>query len=883
MRALLLGFLILQPLSTATAQPLTTTPDVSITAQSSSPVEVGGLVTYTIALSNSGQEELLDIAVTDKLPEGFTYVPGSTTVQIDEQVISKIDPTISGRDLTWGPFTVPSAIRVCDNPYGVHTYVQDLCLDQYIDFQLDRALDLVGAGGHVKQLLYPVTHSTSGPQQCWIEFVNGAYDHDLVPIVRIHGEWGGSYWIKPQADAPGDYTSIAEAYKRVVQGLPRRDGHTLYVEVWNEPDLPVEWSGSPSAWEYGHFFVDVAAAIHSLGDSRIKVLNGGLTPGNSSFTQQLVSVPGFVDAFDLWATHCYPHNHPPEYNLHQGTATYPQFAIDSYLLELDVLARYGGRSDVQVILTETGHALYENTFGFEGYPPVNESNRADYMVRAFQDYWLSWPEVVAVTPFELVDPYGTTWYLDWLHPTTDVPHQQYLAIEALPKPGPVVMPSTLTVSFQAQASDVPGAYYSDVSAVVSNATLASANGAAEVRVVARLQQVYLPLVTKRTSPVSSSTAAAIGSVSEVEPISTGHPLAPSIILSPSSLFASAGFAIQPPDRRIANLHPEPFDCPFDYAQDKAQDRLREGPAGAEDSLQAHGIRLDFGPRGIAVDSLTQRAYVTTEGGLSIIDLEESKLVATVPLGADPQGVAVNPSTGRVYVALSGEGHLSVVDGLEGQVLAVVTGLRRPRGVAVNPTTNRVYVTDTGADKLVVMDGQSNELLASLLVGSYPDAVVADPEANRIYVANAGDGSLWILDGASHEFIGRVQVAEGPLLGMAVNPDTGTVYVVHALVPGRHGLTVVDGRRGEVVATLAGDYSRPLGAAYAVAVDEKANRLYLAAEGELWVINSESYDLVAVVPTGAIAYNFGLAVDQATGRICMADVQEAKVLILEGVR
>jgi len=298
-KALLLGFIILHLLSTAIAQSPSASDEVSLTAWSSGLAETGGQVTYTITLSNSRLEELLDVALTDRLPEGFTYISGSTTVQANWQVISTADPIISGRDLTWGPFTIPSASYAYDNLYGIHTYVQDLCSGPYIDFQLDKALDLVGAGGHVKQLLYPVTSSTSGPRQCWVEFVNGAYDRDLVPIVRIQGEWGGSNWIKPQADAPGDYTSIAEAYKRVVQGLPLRDGHTLYVEVWNEPDLPVEWSGSPSAWEYGHFFVDVAAAIHSLGDSRIKVLNGALTPGNSSFTRQLVSVPGFVDSFDL--------------------------------------------------------------------------------------------------------------------------------------------------------------------------------------------------------------------------------------------------------------------------------------------------------------------------------------------------------------------------------------------------------------------------------------------------------------------------------------------------------------------------------------------------------------------------------------------------------
>ncbi|MFB0536657.1 MAG: SMP-30/gluconolactonase/LRE family protein [Anaerolineae bacterium] len=861
-RALLLSLIILHPLSAAIAQLPSASDEVSLTAWSSGLAETGGQVTYTITLYNSRLEELADVAVTDRLPEGFTYLSGSTTVQANWQVISTADPTISGRDLTWGSFAVPSATYAYDNPYGIHTYVQDLCLDQYIDFQLDKALDLVGAGGHVKQLLYPVTNSTSDPRQCWVKFVNGAYDRDLGPVVRIQGEWGGSYWIKPQADAPGDYTSIAEAYKQVVQGLPRRDGHTLYVEVWNEPDLPVEWSWSPSAWEYGHFFVDVAAAIHSLGDSRIKVLNGGLTPGNSNFTRQLVSVPGFVHSFDLWATHCYPHNHPPEYNLHSGTARYTQFAIDSYLLELNVLARYGGRSNVQVILTETGHALDENTFGFEGYPPINESNRAAYMVRAFQNYWLSWPEVVAVTPFELVDPYETTGYMDWLYPTSDKPHPQYTAVEALPKPGPIVVPGTLVITFQARASDVPGTYYSDVSVTASQVVIASVNNTAEVRVVEKLHRAYLPLVTTSASPISPSTAATTGPASEVKPLSTWQPLTSSIMLSPST-------------------------------------GLRTGPSAeaAKVPQLADSIGVNVEPRGIAIDSLTQRAYVTTEGGLAIIDLEESKLVATVSLGADPQGVAVNPSTGHVYVALSDtaqqpcpepvegcrEGSLSVVDGLEGQVVAVVIGLKRPRGVAVNPRTNRVYVTDTGADRLIVVDGTSNEMLVSLPVGSYPDAIAVDPQANRIYVANAGEGSLWILDGTNHELIGSVKVAEGPLLGMAVNQETGYVYIVHVLVPGRHGLTVIDSQRGEVVATLAGDYSYPLGAAYAVAADENTNRLYLAAEGELLVINGESHDLVAVIPTGAIAYNFGLAVDQATGRVCVADVRGAKILILGDAR
>ena len=340
-------------------------PEVRLEAHAISLAEVGGSVSYTLELSNWGFGEATGILITHTLPEGFSYQVGSTEVSAGGNTVSLDDPVVAGQDLAWGPFTLPGAVGSFDNHYGIHTFVQDLCLESYVDFQLDKALDLGGVGAHVTQLFYPVTVATQGPDPCWAYFVEAAYDRTLVPIVRLQGEWGGDFWIKPERDGPGNYNSIARAFKRVVKGLPRRDGHLLYVQIWNEPDVPLEWSGEVSAMEYGHFFVDVARAIHNIGDSRIKVLNGALTPGNASFTRQLTGVPQFTESFDLWASHCYPYNHPPGYNIHAGTARYPQYAIDCYLLELRALATYGGRRGVKVLLTETGYRLHDRTFRFE--------------------------------------------------------------------------------------------------------------------------------------------------------------------------------------------------------------------------------------------------------------------------------------------------------------------------------------------------------------------------------------------------------------------------------------------------------------------------------------------------------------------------------------
>jgi uncharacterized repeat protein (TIGR01451 family) len=453
-----------------------------------SQVPAGRLVTYEITVQNQETTSIAEAELVDLLPSGFRYVPGSTHIYRNGLALPKQEPVVaidSGDDqkLTWSNLEVPSA-RV-GSYYGMHTFVQDRCRSDDINYQLDRVQELMGPGAFVKQLFYRITPATSGPLACWVDFVNRAYDRDLIPVIRLQGEHGGPYWLKPQKDGRGSYRTIAEAYKRVVQGLPRRDGHKLYVEIWNEPNLNIEWSGAVNPTEYGEFLVAVSAAIRELGDPRIVILNGALSPGGDqaplAFIDGMAAVPGALEAFDVWASHPYPGNHPPDYNIHNGTATYRNATIDSYLLELERLAIHG-RENLQVLLTETGYALHQNTFQFEGYPAISEQNRADYIKRAFRDYWRYWPEVIGVCPFELVDPGGDWWVWDWLHPDGRR-HWQYDAVLSMAKEQPLV-PGRLRVRFQARAGHVSGTHRNDARLASRGAVLATVEGTAPVHVLA---------------------------------------------------------------------------------------------------------------------------------------------------------------------------------------------------------------------------------------------------------------------------------------------------------------------------------------------------------------------------------------------------------------
>lgn len=340
-------------------------------------------------------------------------------------------------DATTRPAARPAPPR---NIFGVHLLVDDLDRGES---QLQWSRYLVGRWGHVKTMFADITAETTGPKKSWVRFVERCYELELVPLIRLAGVYDGKTlngWIKPEADAPGDYTSMARAVRRVVEGLPRSDRCPLYIEVWNEPNLDVEWSGKPNAKEYADFFVQVAAALHAIGDPRIVVLNGGLATG-PDFTEEMCKAnPEFIRSFDVWASHPYPQNRPPQFNHRDGTAPPDNHGtIDSYVLETAVLARFG-RPDVEVMITETGYDLGNGVYQeSQGYPVVNEVNRADYMLRAFRDYWPRDKKLVAVFPFLFVAPGWERF--DWVYPDSGTnpdgsptkPHPQYTAVAALAK------------------------------------------------------------------------------------------------------------------------------------------------------------------------------------------------------------------------------------------------------------------------------------------------------------------------------------------------------------------------------------------------------------------------------------------------------------------
>lgn len=73
------------------------TVDLAVTKTVDNPTpNIGGVITFTLSVTNNGPDAASDVTITDVIPDGFTYVPGTMTGGDD---MDQTDPT--GAGLSW--------------------------------------------------------------------------------------------------------------------------------------------------------------------------------------------------------------------------------------------------------------------------------------------------------------------------------------------------------------------------------------------------------------------------------------------------------------------------------------------------------------------------------------------------------------------------------------------------------------------------------------------------------------------------------------------------------------------------------------------------------------------------------------------------------------
>ena len=249
------------------------------------------------------------------------------------------------------------------------------------------------------------------------------------------------------------------------------------------------------------------------------------------------------------------------------------------------------------------------------------------------------------------------------------------------------------------------------------------------------------------------------------------------------------------------------------------------------------------------------------------------VVQTLPVGRQPQGVAVLQSLNRFFIANNGENTITSLDGfLNWRRTDLPAGGDRPTSVAVDPDQCRLYVVNTASNSMSVFNSCSNRQVGSVPLpeGAAPGAVAVLTSTNTIYVANTALNSVTLINGETLATIKTLSV--GPVPGqIAVNPRTNRVYLTFRGYPADNagGIAIIDGVAQTVVKTIGLSYNDqvPAPAPYGVTVNSVTNRIYVATtSGKLIVLDGDTDTVIATLSPPVVSGLDAVAVNPRTNNV-----------------
>jgi YVTN family beta-propeller protein len=201
------------------------------------------------------------------------------------------------------------------------------------------------------------------------------------------------------------------------------------------------------------------------------------------------------------------------------------------------------------------------------------------------------------------------------------------------------------------------------------------------------------------------------------------------------------------------------------------------------------IPVGADPDAVAVDQQSGAVFVITEDtSVSILDIRHRTVVSTTVLSQDLRALAVDARTHRVFVVNDLKGTVSVLDARSGANVRTVAVGPRPNAIAVDERRGRVYIVNNGDNSLSILDAHSGTPVQTVPVGQNSDAVAVDERQGRVYVASEGatdaagnpvdPGSVEVLDARTGQITRTMAVGVAPS-AIAVDERTGDAFVVNA--------------------------------------------------------------------------------------------------------
>ncbi len=229
------------------------------------------------------------------------------------------------------------------------------------------------------------------------------------------------------------------------------------------------------------------------------------------------------------------------------------------------------------------------------------------------------------------------------------------------------------------------------------------------------------------------------------------------------------------------------------------------------------IALPKAPASLAISADARAAYVTHPdlGQISVVDLEQARVTATLSVGGSPFGIAVT-SRGQLFVGDWNGAHIASLDTKgNGEPKTVEVG-QAPAHLLLTHDEKMLFVANRESDSVSAVRAGDLTIAATIPVGRAPFAMALSPDGARLYVGNVQSGTVSVIDTGKLEVVDTLKSGAMPY-GAAVTPDASRVLVSNQ----QSGTLSVLGASGAAASIKVGGY--PEG----ISIDAGGTRAYVA--------------------------------------------------------
>jgi len=246
------------------------------------------------------------------------------------------------------------------------------------------------------------------------------------------------------------------------------------------------------------------------------------------------------------------------------------------------------------------------------------------------------------------------------------------------------------------------------------------------------------------------------------------------------------------------------------------------------------------------------AYVINRNSndVSVINTATNTVIATIPVGALPQGIAVTPDGSEVYVSHADAQAVFIIDTLTNTVVDIVGLPNRSQEVEITPDGMKAYVVVQDGNAVAVINTATRTVTNVIGGFNSPHGIGITPDGTKAYVTNFGPShsgtTVSVIDISTNTIIATIPVGQGPI-GVAVTPDGTKVYVANNVTS---TVSVINTATNTVIATLP-----TVGGLIDVEITPDGTEAFVTGGPSTTIIDTATDTVISSFPLGAVKFAF----------------------------